>query len=127
MGLLKRPVCVGIAAVAALAPVTMTGALAATAAAAAPKSGPQFATLKDSFAPTANARSGTYLSSRMSVELILAPRNESGQNNELRAAYTKGSSGYHKWLAKGQFDARYAPTKAERGAVQCRATCGRPD
>ena len=72
MGLLKRPVCVGIAAVAALAPVTMTmtGALAATAAAAAPKSGPQFATLKDSFAPTANARSGAYLSSRMSVELI---------------------------------------------------------
>ena len=73
MGLLKRPVCVGIAAVAALAPVTMTmtGALAATAAVAAPKSGPQFAALKDSFAPRANARSGAYLSSRMSVELIL--------------------------------------------------------
>ena len=31
--------------------------------------------------------------------------------------YTKGSSSYHRWLAKGGFDARYTQAAAERAAV----------
>jgi subtilase family serine protease len=116
MGLLKRPIYVGHVAAVGLATVAMTGAFAVSAAAAA-KPSPQFVTLRNSVAATTDHRTGGYRAARMSVELTLAPRNGSGLASELRSAYTKGSSGYHKWLAKGQFDARYAPTAAERAAV----------
>jgi subtilase family serine protease len=116
MGLLKRPVYVGTVAAVGLATVAMTGAFAASAV-AAPKPSSQFVTLRNSVAPTTDHRTGAYHAARMSVELTLAPRNASGLAKELRSAYTKGSSGYHKWLARGQFDARYAPTATERAAV----------
>jgi subtilase family serine protease len=120
MGLLKRPVRVGAVAAAGLATVALSGAFGATAAMAGPavaKAAPQFVSLKGSVNPTTDHATGPYASSRMSIELSLAPRDQAGLNKELRAAYTKGASGYQKWLAKGQFDARYAPTAATRSAV----------
>jgi len=60
---------------------------------------------------------GRYTSSRMSVEVALAPRNETGLNSILSSLYTKGSSNYHHWLARGQFDRLYAPSAATRAAV----------
>jgi subtilase family serine protease len=115
MGLLKRPVYVGTAAGVGLATVALMGAYAATAAAAAPA--PHFVSLANSVNATTDHQTGSYSSARMSVEIALAPRNTAALNSELRAAYTKGSREYHNWLAKGQFDARYAPTTAERTAV----------
>jgi subtilase family serine protease len=53
----------------------------------------------------------------MSVEVSLAPRHAAELASELRTAYTKGSRSYHQWLRRGQFDARYAPSAAERAAV----------
>jgi subtilase family serine protease len=117
MGLLKRPIYIGTAAVVGVATVALTGAFAATTASAAPKSAPQFTSLQSSVNPTTDRVTGAYHSSRMSVELSLKPRNEASLASELRAEYTKGSSRYHKWLAKGQFDARYAPTSTERNAI----------
>jgi subtilase family serine protease len=53
----------------------------------------------------------------MSIEVSLAPQHEAALASELHAAYTKGTGGYHQWLRRGQFDARYAPSAAERAAV----------
>jgi len=115
MRLLRRPIYVGTVAAVGLATVALTGAYAATAASAA--SAPQFVSLRNSVSPTTDHITGAYHSSRMSIELTLAPRNATALNNALRAAYTKGSPSYHKWLARGQFAARYAPSAAERDAV----------
>ena len=67
--------------------------------------------------PTTDPQTGAFTASRMSVEVSLAPRNETGLNAELKALYTEGSKQYGRFLAKGQFAARYAPTIATRDAV----------
>jgi subtilase family serine protease len=117
MGLLKRPIYVGTVAVVGLATAALTGAFAAPAALGAPKSAPSFVSLKDSVSATTDHRTGGYASKRMSIELALAPRNSAALSGELKATYIKGSSSYHKWLASGQFAAKYAPTSSERGAI----------
>ncbi len=117
MSFVKRPIYVGTAAAVGLATVALMGAYAATAATAAPAVTPHFVPLAGSVNATTDHRTGSYSSARMSVEVALAPRNTAALNSELRAAYTEGNSGYHQWLAKGQFDARYAPTAAVRAAV----------
>ncbi len=117
MGLLKRPIYVGTVAAVGLATVALTGAFATPAALGAPKSAPSFVSLKDSVSPTTDHRTGGYASKRMSIELALAPRDSAGLSRELKATYTAGSSSYHKWLVRGQFAAKYAPTSAERNAI----------
>jgi subtilase family serine protease len=116
MSLLRGAVRVG-AVVAATAALALAGLNVSTAAVTAPKPGLQFVPLRDSVNPAASHRTGAYRSPRMSVEVTLAPRNENGLDGELRSAYTRGSGGYHQWLAKGQFAAWYAPAAAERTAV----------
>jgi subtilase family serine protease len=75
------------------------------------------------YSATANAlairgtATGGYHSSRMTIEVALAPRDPAGLNRLLRAQYTPHSGSYHRWLATGQFDARFAPTRAMRTAV----------
>jgi subtilase family serine protease len=118
MGPFHRPIRAGAVAIIGLAVTATTGALASTAAvAAAPAVGPRFVAIKDSVQPTSDIRTGLYRSSVMSVEVVLAPRHQAALNTNLRAAYTPGSAGYQRWLAKGQFDARYAPSRAQRAAV----------
>jgi subtilase family serine protease len=88
-------------------------------------SGPAATTLgATSFVPlaysvpmTTDAITGSYSSPSMSVEVALAPRDQSGLNSLLRGLYTKGSATYHHWLTSAQFDARFAPTAAARDAV----------
>ena len=60
---------------------------------------------------------GTHTSSRMSVEVALAPRDAAGLHRSLVATYKPGSATYHRWLARGTFDARFAPTAATRDAI----------
>jgi kumamolisin len=49
---------------------------------------------------------------QMSVDVVLQPANATGLNSLLDAQYTRGSSSYDKWIAKGQFDAKFAPSTA---------------
>jgi subtilase family serine protease len=118
MGLIRRPVRAGAVAVLGLALTAATGAYAAGAVAAPSSRGPQLAALKASVNPTTDHITGAYHSARMSVEVALAPRNASGMQRALKAIYTKHSGSYHRWLAKGKFDASYAPTRAVQSAVK---------
>jgi kumamolisin len=101
------------AAVAGLAAL-IAGVPASSAATAPPG---RFVALAGSVLATGNARTGPYRSSRMSVEVVLAPRDADGLTTELAAVYDPHSRNYHRWLAKGGFDARYAPAGAARAAV----------
>ncbi len=119
MGLTSRPVRAGAIAVMGLAIAGSASAFAARGAMAAPAvTGPHLVALKSSVNPTTDKITGAYTSSRMSVEVALAPRNAAGLARSLRALYTKHSGSYHKWLRTGQYDARYAPTTATRDAVR---------
>src|SRR5487761_1182795 len=115
MRFLPRPLQAGAVAALGLATVALAGGLSAAPVSASP--GPRFVAVKDSVSVTTDRRVGPYSSSRISIEVALAPRHEAALASDLRAAYTKGSRGYQRWLRKGQFDARYAPPAAERGAV----------
>ncbi len=95
----------------------LTGAFATSAGAAPAVVPPGSVALHGSLAPNTDTMTGTYRSARMSVEVALAPRNENGLGALLKTVYTKGSPDYQHWLAKGQFDARFAPTAAARAAV----------
>ena len=118
MSLIRRPARAGIAAALGLAMTAMAGGLTATAAAsAAPPATARYVALSGSTLPTRAPITGRYTSARMSVEVALAPRDKTGLNHLLRSLYTKGSTTYHHWLAKGQFDQRYAPSAAARAAV----------
>ena len=122
---LRRPLRAGAVAAVGLATVVLTTGLSSVPASASPVSaspasaspGLRFAVLKNSVPATTDHRVASYSSPRMSVEVSLAPRRETALISELRAAYTKGSGHYHQWLRRGQFDARYAPSPAERVAV----------
>jgi kumamolisin len=104
----------------ALASIALTGGLSAVSASTSPVSAspaPRFVALADSVPATHNHRIGSYSSSRMSIEVSLAPSHPAALASDLRAAYAKGSRGYHQWLRRGQFDAAFAPSAAERAAV----------
>jgi subtilase family serine protease len=98
-----------------------TTALAMSAqAASTPSAATSLAVINNSVLPTTNPVIGSYASARMSVEVALAPRDQAGLNAALRAAYggADANSTTRSWLAKGQFDARYAPTAATISAVR---------
>jgi kumamolisin len=118
MRLIHRQLRGSAIAVLGLAMTALTGAFATSAAAsAAPAPAARYVALRGSLTPTRDAITGSYSSSRMSVEVALAPRAEAGLNAQLKALYTKDSGSYQHWLGKGQFDARYAPAAATRAAV----------
>jgi len=119
MRLLHRPIRAGGAAVLGLATIALTGAFASAQAATAAPSAvtPQLIAIGNSLPATTDRQAGAFAAAKMSVEVSLAPRNEAGLAAELKALYTKGSGEYGKFLAEGQFDARYAPTSSTRAAV----------
>jgi subtilase family serine protease len=124
MGLLHRPLGASGAAVLGLATIALTGAFAAAqASTVAPASTTASAAatplvaLANSLPATTDRQSGAFTAARMSVEVSLAPRNEARLAAELKALYTKGNDQYGRFLAKGQFDAEYAPTIATRDKV----------
>src|ERR1700722_11881383 len=120
MRLLHRPLRASGAAVLGLATIALTGAFAgaqASASTAAPAAVTPLVALANSLPATTDHQTGAFTAATMSVEVSLTPRNETGLNAELQALYTKGSDQYGRFLAKGQFDAEYAPTVATRDAV----------
>ncbi len=117
MRLIHRPVRgVGIA-VLGLAVTAMTGAFA-TSALASGSPAPRYVALSGNPAATGAAKSGSFSSSQMSVEVALAPQNLTGLQVLLRNLYTPGSKKYQHWLLKGQFDKRFGPAAATRAAVE---------
>jgi subtilase family serine protease len=115
MRFLPLPLQAGAVAALGLATIALTSGLSAVPVSASPS--PRFTVLENSVPATTDHRVGSYSSTRMSIEVSLAPQHGAELASELRAAYTKGSHGYQRWLRPGQFDARYAPSAAERSAV----------
>ena len=115
MGVISRPVRAGAVAAMGLAITAFTGTLASAGAATpAPGASLGYVALANSVSPTTDNITGSYSSSKMQVEVAVAPRDEAGLNSMLAALYDKNSPSYHHWLTTGQFDARYAPTPATR-------------
>jgi kumamolisin len=120
MRLLHRPLRAGGVAVLGLATIALTGAFAvgAQASTANPAAvSPTLVPLSNSLPATTDPQAGAFTAPSMSVQVALAPRDGAGLNAELKAVYTEGSSQYDRFLSKGQFDARYAPTTATTNAV----------
>ena len=117
MVVFSRPArTMGIAAAAGLVVAALCGQLPSAAAATAPVA-TGFAALQGSVTPSTDPVTGTYSSSGMSIEVALQPRDPAGLSAVLSAEYAQGSAGYHQWLEKGQFDARFAPAAATTAAV----------
>ena len=115
---LRRPMRVGGTVVLGLSTIALTGAFATGQATAATSAvTPSYTAINNSMIPTTNAITGAYSAAKMTVDVSLAPRDEAGLNSELQATYTAKTSQYHKFLAKGQFDAKYAPASATVSAV----------
>ncbi len=60
---------------------------------------------------------GEFVSSRMTVEVVLAPRNQTDLEDQLAGVYRSGSPSYHQWLQSGEFYSRYAPDASQVAAV----------
>ncbi len=117
MSLIHRPLRAGAIAVLGLAMTALTSTFATSALASPPAATPRFVAIHGSLTPNHAAKMGSYSNGQMSVEVALAPRDEAGLNATLQALYTRGSASYQRWLAKGEFDARFAPAASTRAAV----------
>lgn len=89
----------------------------ATAGAQTSSGGARLVAIPGSLAPTTDRVTGAFRSARMSVEVALSPRNPAALRAELAGTYTKKSAEYHHWLARGRFDARFAPYASVRLSV----------
>jgi kumamolisin len=101
-----------------LAITAFTGTLASAGATTpAPGASLGYVALANSVSATTDNVTGSYSSSKMQIEVAVAPRDEAGLNTMLAALYDKNSPSYHRWLTTGQYDARFAPIPAARTAV----------
>jgi kumamolisin len=107
------------AAIAAVAVLGLGAGLTASSAtrASATSRRPAFTALVNSLPATTDRVVGAYRSPQMAISVALAPRNQAALSRQLAATYTRGSASYHRWLAHGAFDARYAPSAATRSEV----------
>jgi kumamolisin len=100
--------------------VAATGVLAAPAiASSSPHSTARttFSVLRGSLPKTTDRVIGAFRSAAMSVEVVLAPRHAAQLQGLLAASYYPRSRSYRQWLKKGQFDSRFAPSRAQVSAV----------
>ena len=97
--------------------LALVSVLAEERAAAAPAAPESHSTIPLSFRPTADADQGQFSSSRMTVEVVLAPRDEAGLVTLLENVYNPNSPSYHQWLVPGEFNTRFAPSAAQIDAV----------
>ena len=85
--------------------------------AAAVTAGDGFSAIPGSFKPTTDVDLGAFSSPNMTVEVALAPRNESQLSALLTSLYDSNSASYQQWLGKGEFYSRFAPSEAQIAAV----------
>jgi subtilase family serine protease len=108
---LRRGVLLWVAIVTAAGSVV--GATAASAAVGSAASVPKgMSNIRDSFLPTTATKTGQLSAKQMSVEVVLQPSNGARLNSLLNGLYTPGSASYEHWLAAGQFDSEFGPSRA---------------
>jgi subtilase family serine protease len=73
--------------------------------------------LPGSVRPTTDVDMGEFSSSRMTVDVVLAPSNQPELSALLAKVYDPQSPSYQQWLAKGEFYSRFAPDSAQVAAV----------
>jgi subtilase family serine protease len=76
-----------------------------------------FAAVPGSIKPTTDAVMGEFSSPRMTVEVVLKPRNESALSDLLASVYDVNSKSYQHWLGQGEFYSRFAPSSAQLAAI----------
>lgn len=76
-----------------------------------------FSEIPGSFRPTIDFDTGNFSSPKMTVEVVLAPRNDSQLTDLLENLYNPKSNSYRQWLAKGEFNSRFAPSDEQIAAV----------
>jgi subtilase family serine protease len=76
-----------------------------------------FAAIAGSFKKTIDVDTGAFSSSRMSIEVVLAPSNGSQLDALLADLYDPKSKNYQHWLGQGEFLSRFAPDPAQIAAV----------
>jgi subtilase family serine protease len=76
-----------------------------------------FSALSRSVNPANDAATGQLNRARMSVEVALAPRNESQLQDMLANVHNPNSPLYGHWLNKGQFNSFFAPSSAQINAI----------
>ncbi len=107
----------GMAVIAICGTLGATAAGASAAAAGGPgTSGPAWVSVGAVPAAASAPVTGAYRSARMSVEVLLTPRDQAGLNRKLTAMYAHPRARTH-WLGKGQFAADYGPSAAARAAL----------
>ncbi|HMG62179.1 MAG TPA: protease pro-enzyme activation domain-containing protein, partial [Streptosporangiaceae bacterium] len=104
-----RPIRASAVAVLGLAMTAAMGGYASVAASAAPAMPAGYTALTASVPTTTDPQTGSFSAPSMAIQVALQPSNPAGLASALQSIYTKGSPSYQKWLAAGQFDARYAP------------------
>jgi kumamolisin len=78
---------------------------------------PLFTAIPRSLTPTTDVSTGAYHSGAMAVEVVLAPSHNAKLQSLLANVSNPKSRSYKQWLKKGQFDSRFAPSRAEVSAV----------
>jgi subtilase family serine protease len=76
-----------------------------------------YAAIPRSLKPTTDVDLGEFSSSKMTIEVALAPRNESELADLLTQVYDSKSPSYQEWLATGEFNTRFAPSSAQIAAI----------
>jgi subtilase family serine protease len=95
----------------------------AVAAASGPEAAPAvtadmgLAVIAGSFRPTTDVDTGEFSSSRMTIEVVLAPRNQAALDEQLQNVYDQKSPSYQQWLVTGEFYDRYGPSASQIAAV----------
>src|SRR5208337_656197 len=88
-----------------------------------PQSGPAiaadsgFSAVPGSIKPTTDVDMGEFSSPKMTVDVVLAPRNEPELSGLLANVYNPKSDSYRHWLGKGEFYSRFAPSDAQIAAI----------
>lgn len=96
-----------------LLPLMFAGLLGSPALAATPEAAVAgFAEVTGSLQHNAGADMGEFRSAKMTVDVVLAPSNQAELSGLLTAVYDQKSPKYQQWLAKGEFESRFAPSAA---------------
>ncbi|MBS0421323.1 MAG: S8/S53 family peptidase [Proteobacteria bacterium] len=97
----------------ALSPLILAGLLGGQTSAATQEAAVAgFAEVAGSLQNNAGTDTGEFGSARMTVDVVLAPSNQAELSNLLTAVYDQKNAKYHQWLAKGEFESRFAPSGA---------------
>src|ERR1700733_6683425 len=102
------------AAVVLVAVIAAASVLAGERAAAAAD---DFSAIPGSTRLTTDVDMGQFSSSNMTVDVVLAPNNESELSGLLASVYDPQSQSYQRWLCQGEFNLRFAPSSAQVAAL----------